>query len=203
MELRAALTCRARGRRFRFPPGQARSGSPATRCVPRAARLSSVYGEFPTDALAGRRCARRIAGDEAAGRQFHGSETGSRLFSSADATLHYRQPAARRRGDGSRAICLQPGAELPAAAGANPRGAAQPASRLKKAAKEAAVEQAQVVREIQGCRERTSGFAPIPHLPRCLALLDEVDDHGDTITVTKRVRPVAALQPVKRTSKRA
>jgi antitoxin (DNA-binding transcriptional repressor) of toxin-antitoxin stability system len=30
-----------------------------------------------------------------------------------------------------------------------------------------------------------------------------VDDHGDTITVTKRVRPVAALQPVKRTSKRA
>ncbi|MEX2262226.1 MAG: type II toxin-antitoxin system prevent-host-death family antitoxin [Bryobacteraceae bacterium] len=31
---------------------------------------------------------------------------------------------------------------------------------------------------------------------KCLALLDEVDDRGDTITVTKRGRPVATLQPV-------
>jgi prevent-host-death family protein len=33
---------------------------------------------------------------------------------------------------------------------------------------------------------------------KCLALLDEVDDRGDTITVTKRGRPVAVLQPVKK-----
>jgi prevent-host-death family protein len=33
---------------------------------------------------------------------------------------------------------------------------------------------------------------------KCLALLDEVDDRGDTITVTKRGRPVATLQPVKK-----
>jgi prevent-host-death family protein len=33
---------------------------------------------------------------------------------------------------------------------------------------------------------------------KCLALLDEVDDKGDTITVTKRGRPVATLQPVKK-----
>ena len=31
---------------------------------------------------------------------------------------------------------------------------------------------------------------------KCLALLDEVDDRGHTITVTKRGRPVAILQPV-------
>jgi prevent-host-death family protein len=35
---------------------------------------------------------------------------------------------------------------------------------------------------------------------KCLALLDEVDDRGQTITVTKRGRPVATLQPVKRKS---
>ena len=33
---------------------------------------------------------------------------------------------------------------------------------------------------------------------KCLALLDEVDDKGDTIVVTKRGRPVATLQPVKK-----
>ena len=33
---------------------------------------------------------------------------------------------------------------------------------------------------------------------KCLALLDEVDDNGDTITITKRGRPVATLQPVKK-----
>jgi prevent-host-death family protein len=33
---------------------------------------------------------------------------------------------------------------------------------------------------------------------KCLALLDEVDDRGDTITVTKRGRPVATLQPMKK-----
>jgi prevent-host-death family protein len=33
---------------------------------------------------------------------------------------------------------------------------------------------------------------------KCLALLDEVDDRGDTITVTKRGRPVATLQPLKK-----
>ena len=33
---------------------------------------------------------------------------------------------------------------------------------------------------------------------KCLALLDDVDDRGDTITVTKRGRPVAILQPVKK-----
>lgn len=33
---------------------------------------------------------------------------------------------------------------------------------------------------------------------KCLALLDEVHDRGDTITVTRRGRPVATLQPVKK-----
>jgi len=33
---------------------------------------------------------------------------------------------------------------------------------------------------------------------KCLALLDEVDDRGHTITVTKRGRPVATLQPLRR-----
>jgi len=33
---------------------------------------------------------------------------------------------------------------------------------------------------------------------KCLALLDEIDDRGDTITVTKRGRLVAVLQPVKK-----
>ena len=33
---------------------------------------------------------------------------------------------------------------------------------------------------------------------KCLALLDEVDDRGETITVTTRGRPVATLQPVKK-----
>src|SRR5437867_9426549 len=32
----------------------------------------------------------------------------------------------------------------------------------------------------------------------CLALLDEVDDRSDTITVAKRSRPVASLQPVEK-----
>ena len=34
----------------------------------------------------------------------------------------------------------------------------------------------------------------------CLALLDDVNDRGDTVTVTKRGRPVAVLQPVKNES---
>jgi prevent-host-death family protein len=33
---------------------------------------------------------------------------------------------------------------------------------------------------------------------KCLALLDEVDEKGDLITVTKRGRPVATVQPVKK-----
>jgi prevent-host-death family protein len=33
---------------------------------------------------------------------------------------------------------------------------------------------------------------------KCLALLNEVDDRGHTITVTKRGRPVAIPQPVKK-----
>ena len=32
---------------------------------------------------------------------------------------------------------------------------------------------------------------------KCLALLDQVDQQGDTIIVTKRGRPVATLKPVK------
>ena len=32
----------------------------------------------------------------------------------------------------------------------------------------------------------------------CLALLDEVEDQGGTITVTKRGRPVATVGPAKR-----
>jgi prevent-host-death family protein len=32
---------------------------------------------------------------------------------------------------------------------------------------------------------------------KCLALLDEVQEHGGTITVTKRGRPVATVAPVK------
>jgi prevent-host-death family protein len=35
---------------------------------------------------------------------------------------------------------------------------------------------------------------------KCLALLNEVDDRGHTITVTKQGRPVAILQPVKKKS---
>lgn len=35
---------------------------------------------------------------------------------------------------------------------------------------------------------------------KCLALLDEVDQQGGTITVTKRGRPVAELKPSKRTA---
>ncbi len=33
---------------------------------------------------------------------------------------------------------------------------------------------------------------------KCLALLDEVDEHGGTITVTKRGRPVATLSAAKK-----
>ena len=35
---------------------------------------------------------------------------------------------------------------------------------------------------------------------KCLALLDEVDQHGGTITVTKRGRPVAEIKPSGRTA---
>ena len=34
---------------------------------------------------------------------------------------------------------------------------------------------------------------------KCLALLDEVEEHGGTITVTKRGRPVATLSAAKKT----
>ena len=33
---------------------------------------------------------------------------------------------------------------------------------------------------------------------KCLALLDEIDDHGGTITVTKRGRAVATISQAKR-----
>ena len=33
---------------------------------------------------------------------------------------------------------------------------------------------------------------------KCLALLDEVDESGTAITITKRGKPVATLQPVKK-----
>lgn len=33
---------------------------------------------------------------------------------------------------------------------------------------------------------------------KCLALLDEIDEHGGTITVTKRGRPVATLSAAKK-----
>ena len=33
---------------------------------------------------------------------------------------------------------------------------------------------------------------------KCLALLDEIEDQGGTITVTKRGRPVATISPVKK-----
>jgi prevent-host-death family protein len=33
---------------------------------------------------------------------------------------------------------------------------------------------------------------------KCLALLDEVDENGGTITVTKRGRPVATIGPAKK-----
>jgi prevent-host-death family protein len=33
---------------------------------------------------------------------------------------------------------------------------------------------------------------------KCLSLLDEVDDTGDPITITKRGRPVATIQPIKK-----
>jgi prevent-host-death family protein len=33
---------------------------------------------------------------------------------------------------------------------------------------------------------------------KCLTLLDEIDKHGGTITVTKRGRPVAVLGPARR-----
>jgi len=34
---------------------------------------------------------------------------------------------------------------------------------------------------------------------RCLALLDDLDRHGGSITITKRGRPVAVVGPTKRT----
>ena len=33
---------------------------------------------------------------------------------------------------------------------------------------------------------------------KCLALLDEIDDQGGTIMITKRGRPLATLAPVKK-----
>ena len=32
---------------------------------------------------------------------------------------------------------------------------------------------------------------------KCLALLDEIDQHGGSITITRRGQPVAVLEPVK------
>ena len=34
---------------------------------------------------------------------------------------------------------------------------------------------------------------------KCLALLDEIEEHGGTITVTKRGRPVATVSAAKKT----
>ena len=34
---------------------------------------------------------------------------------------------------------------------------------------------------------------------KCLALLDEIEEEGGTITVTKRGRPVATISPAKKT----
>ncbi|MEO8370885.1 MAG: type II toxin-antitoxin system prevent-host-death family antitoxin [Candidatus Solibacter sp.] len=34
---------------------------------------------------------------------------------------------------------------------------------------------------------------------KCIELLDEVEEHGGTITVTKRGRPIATLSPAKKT----
>jgi prevent-host-death family protein len=33
---------------------------------------------------------------------------------------------------------------------------------------------------------------------KCLALLDEIDEHGGTITITKRGRPVATVAPARK-----
>jgi prevent-host-death family protein len=33
---------------------------------------------------------------------------------------------------------------------------------------------------------------------KCLALLDEVEEHGETLTITRRGKPVAVLGPAKR-----
>jgi prevent-host-death family protein len=33
---------------------------------------------------------------------------------------------------------------------------------------------------------------------KCLAILDEVDDHGGTVTITKRGRPVAVVGPARK-----
>jgi prevent-host-death family protein len=33
---------------------------------------------------------------------------------------------------------------------------------------------------------------------KCLALLDEVDEHGGTLTITRRGRPIAVVGPVSR-----
>ena len=35
---------------------------------------------------------------------------------------------------------------------------------------------------------------------KCLALLDEIDEHGGTITVTKRGRPVATVSAAQKTA---
>lgn len=37
---------------------------------------------------------------------------------------------------------------------------------------------------------------------KCLALLDEVNEHGEAVTITKRGKPVAVLQPVKRSRRK-
>jgi prevent-host-death family protein len=38
---------------------------------------------------------------------------------------------------------------------------------------------------------------------KCLALLDEIEEHGGTITVTKRGRPVATVSAAKKTAWRS
>lgn len=37
---------------------------------------------------------------------------------------------------------------------------------------------------------------------KCLALLDEVNEHGEAVTITKRGKPVAVLQPAPKKARR-
>jgi prevent-host-death family protein len=38
---------------------------------------------------------------------------------------------------------------------------------------------------------------------KCLALLDEIDEHGGTITITKRGRPVATVSAAKKPARKS
>jgi len=45
---------------------------------------------------------------------------------------------------------------------------------------------------------KTRVIAATEFKAKCLALLDEIDEQGGTITVTKRGRPVATIQPARK-----